>query len=95
MQSTKCIKCTENRILNQLVGVPIRLSGDGCCDYPGHNAKYCTYSIMDQSPARILHFHVTNVAETDGNSNLMEKHGLIKVLEKLSTSNVLIESRDN
>ena len=88
----KVYKVYQNRILNQFTENPVRLGGDGRCDSPGHNAKYCTYSVMEQMSSQILHFHVMNVAETDGNSNLMEKQGLIKVLEKLNTCNVAIES---
>ena len=27
---------------------------DGCCDSPGHCAKYCSYSIMDVENNKIL-----------------------------------------
>ena len=59
----------------------IQLGGDGRCDSPGHTAKYCTYSVMEQRLLKMLHFHVTNVAETD--------EGLIKVFEKLNESDVV------
>ena len=47
---------------------------------------------MEEKSSQILHFHVTCVAETEGNSNLMEKQGLIKVRGKLDACNVAIES---
>ena len=47
---------------------------------------------MEQDSSQILHFHVTSVEETDGNSNRMEKQGLVSVLKKLSQENVSIES---
>ena len=25
----------------------VKVIGDGRCDTPGHNAKYCTYTMMD------------------------------------------------
>ena len=33
--------------LEMLEGKELRIAGDGCCDSPGHCAKYCSYSIMD------------------------------------------------
>ncbi|KAI8493457.1 hypothetical protein Bbelb_288540 [Branchiostoma belcheri] len=36
----------------------ITLLGDGRCDSPGHNAKYCTYSFMEESSKYILHFEM-------------------------------------
>ena len=59
----------------------IDVSGDGSCDSPGYNAKFSTYSIMDELTSKILLFHIVTVAET-GSSSSMEKLGLIKVLEK-------------
>lgn len=32
------------------------LSGDGRCDLPGFNAKYCTYSMMDTDTNKIIDF---------------------------------------
>ena len=91
-QSIRFIKVYRDRLLEAFTDKAAKLGGDGRCDSPGYSAKYCTYSVMEQESSQILHFHVTNVAETAGNSNLMEKQGLIKVLEKLSTSGVAVES---
>ena len=71
----KVYKLYQDRILSHVDKNSVRLGGDGRHDSPGHNAKYCTYSVMEQTSSEILHFHVTHVAETDGNSNLMEKTG--------------------
>ena len=68
----------------------IEVSGDGRCDSPGYNAKYCTYSIMDQLTSKIIHFHVVAVRET-GTSNAMEMYGLIKVLEKVESFGIDID----
>ena len=62
------------------------LSGDGRCDSPGHNAKYMMYSYMmysllDQESKKIIAISTTQVTEA-GNSNRMEKLGLIKVLDE-------------
>jgi len=61
---------------------PCRLCGDGRCDSPGHNAKYMTYSLLDQETNNIISMSVTQVTEA-GNSNNMEKKGFIKVLNEL------------
>ena len=68
----------------------IEVSGDGRCVSPGHNAKYCTYSIMDQLTSKILHFHVVTVRETSS-SNAMELHGRIKVLEKIAEFGIEVD----
>ena len=47
---------------------------------------------MEQDSSQILHFHVTSVEETDGNSNRMEKQGLVSVLKKFNQENVSMES---
>lgn len=41
----------------------VRLSGDGRCESPGYNAKYCTYSLMDMSSNKIVTSNVVQVAE--------------------------------
>ena len=47
-------------ILNQLrQNGPCHLSGDGRCDTPDHNAKYLTYSLMDQATNNIVTMSVT------------------------------------
>ena len=48
-----------------------KLSGDGRHDSPGHNAKYVTYSLMNQQTNEIVALAVTQVTEA-GNSNRME-----------------------
>lgn len=65
----------------------VRLSGDGRCDSPGHNAKYMTYSFMDRNTNRIATFSLTQVTEA-GNSNRMEKMGFIKALTSLKTQGI-------
>ena len=67
----KIYKIYRNRLLDESKArETVEVSGDGRCDTPGYNAKYCTYSIMSQSNSKILYFHV-------------EKYGLFKALDKL------------
>ena len=73
----------RNRLLDESKArETVEVSGDGKCDTPGYNAKYCTYSIMSRSNSKILHFHVVTVVETSS-SVAMEKYGLVKALDKL------------
>ena len=67
------------------------VSGDGRCDTPGYNAKYCTYSLMNQTNSKILHFHVVSVDQTTS-SVAMEKCGLIKTLDMLECRGLNIHS---
>ena len=59
-----------------------KLSGDERHDSPGHNARYVTYSLMNQQTNEIVAFAVTQVTEA-GNSNRMEKVGFTKALKEV------------
>ena len=76
--------CREsNSILNQLKEQGLCcLSRHGRCVSPGHNAKYLTYSFMDQITNKGAAMTVTQVTEAK-TSNNMEKEGLIKGLKFL------------
>ena len=62
------------------------LSGDGRCESLGHNAKYLTYSFLDQELKKIINFSDTQCTEA-GNSNRMEKFCFIKALSELGENN--------
>ena len=62
------------------------LSGDGRCESLRHNAKYLTYSFLDQELKKIINFSVTQCTEA-GNSNRMEKFCFIKALNELGENN--------
>ena len=68
----------------------IMFSGDGRCDSPGLNAKYLTYSLSDQTTQKIMFMSMTQVTEA-GNSNRMEKLGLIKALTEAENKNITIQ----
>ncbi|CAC5400755.1 unnamed protein product [Mytilus coruscus] len=53
---------------------PLRLAGDGRCNSPGFNAKYCTYSLLDIETQHILAFVTIKVTET-GSSSKMDVEG--------------------
>ena len=82
--------CRENNsILNQLKKQgSCRLSRDRRCDVPEHNAKYLTYSFMDQITNKIAAMTVTQVTGAK-NSNNMEKAEFIKGVKFLRTNGVI------
>ncbi|XP_060581296.1 uncharacterized protein LOC132737932 [Ruditapes philippinarum] len=71
-------------------GRPLRLSGDGRCDSPGYNAKYCTYSVMDLETSAILTYVVVQVTET-GSSGRMEAEGFRRCMNFLLDEGFVIE----
>ena len=60
----------------------LNLSDDGRCDIPGYCAKYCTYSLMDNSSGLILDYSMVQVSDT-GSSGIMEKEGLRRCLNRV------------
>ena len=49
----KVYKLSRSNIISGcIVKKSVNLSGDGRCDSPGYNTKYCTYSVMDQSSSQ-------------------------------------------
>ena len=40
----------------------VSLNGDGRCDSPGHNAKYGTYTLMDDNTGKITTFSIVQVS---------------------------------
>ena len=74
-----------------LEGKHLYLSGDGRCDSPGYNAKYCTYSLMDNATDLILDYSLVQVTET-GSSVTIEKEGLELCLTNVLAKDVLVKS---
>ena len=69
----------------------INLCGDGRSDSPGHNAKYGTYSLMDETSGKIVDFSLVHVSEVSS-SNAMENEGCQRSLNKVIAQNVKIRS---
>ena len=65
-------KGEQNSVFNELKDTELCLSGDGLCDSPGHNAKYGTYTMIDQSGDKIVNFQIVQVSEVTS-SNAMER----------------------
>ena len=61
------------------------LCGDGRNDSPGHSARYCVYTLMEQFTNIVVDFEVIDKRETGGNSTGMEKEALRRLLERMAT----------
>ena len=72
----------QNTVFNDLKGKDLWLSGDGRCDSPGHNAKYGTYTMIDQITDKIVDFQVVQVSEVTS-SNAMEREGFKRCMEHI------------
>ena len=69
----------------------IDLCGDGRSDSPGHNAKYGTYSLMDESSEKIVDFSLVHVGEVSS-SNAMENEGCQRSLNNVLSKKIKIRS---
>ena len=68
---------------------PVNLIGDGLCDSPGHNAKYCTYTMMTDE-GKVVYFSLVHVTEAKS-SNAMEKEGFERCIAGLQAEDVTIK----
>ena len=73
------------------------MSDDGRMDSPGFSAKYCVYTSMDHCLHTVLDLEVVDKRETGGNSTIMEKMALKRLLErimaKLSIGDLVTDAR--
>ena len=61
----------------------VTLSGDGRNDLPGHTARYCVYTLMEETSKVVVDLEVVDKWETGGKSAVMEKLALSRLLCKL------------
>ena len=80
----------QNSVFSELADKDLWLSGDGRCDSPGHNAKYGTYTMIDQQTDKIVDFHVVQVTEVN-NSNAMEREGFKRCMNHIQDHGGQIE----
>ena len=75
-------------------------AGDTSCDSPGHNAKFCSYTLMDNVPTssqegsykkKIVSLHLVQVSQVK-NSDHMEPQGLERCLDQLMNEDDLTPS---
>lgn len=67
------------------------LLGDGRMDSPGHCAKYCTYSMMENDSKKIIAIETLDKREVGKKSTNMEKAGFQRALEDVRSSNNVTE----
>eukprot|EP00057_Strongylocentrotus_purpuratus_P007988 XP_011662462.1 PREDICTED: uncharacterized protein LOC105437502 [Strongylocentrotus purpuratus] len=58
------------------------ICGDGRCDSPGYNAKYCSYTFMHMATSKIIVMSLVQVTEATS-SVAMEKLGFKRALDEL------------
>ena len=77
--------------MNSLITGVLRQCDDLCLcsdsrnDSPGHSARYCVYTLMEHASKAVVDMAVVNKRETGGNSVVMEKGGLRRLLEKMAS----------
>ena len=74
----------------ELKDTELWLSGDGRCDSPGHNAKYGTYTMIDQQSEKIVDFQIVQVSEVTS-SNAMEREGFKRCMDNIQERGAHIE----
>ncbi|XP_033119243.1 uncharacterized protein LOC117118691 [Anneissia japonica] len=68
------------------------LGGDGRSDSPGHNAKYLSYSFVDEESDKILHFELVQVTEAPGQASTnMERLAFNRGMQYLQDENVIVD----
>ena len=66
------------------------LAADGCCDSPGHSAKYCTDTFLDVTSQKVIDFNVISVSQV-ANSNQMEKKGFVDTLANIEANDIEVK----
>ena len=69
-------------VINDFKDKEVWLSGHSRCDSPGHNAKYGTYTMIDQHNNKIVDFQIVQVSEVTS-SNAMERKGFKRCMENI------------
>ena len=67
----------------------VNLNGDGRCGSPGHNAKYGTYTFMEDKTAKVVAFNVVQLSEVTS-SNAMEKEAFSRSIKDLEKANICV-----
>ncbi|XP_064470217.1 uncharacterized protein LOC135384967 [Ornithodoros turicata] len=81
----------QKELLGQLQPRPLTIAGDGRCDSPGHTALYGTYTLLETTANRIIHFELVKATEVSS-SNAMEKHGLQRCLAFLEWNDMVVDT---
>lgn len=69
----------------------MNFTGDGCMDCPGHSAKYCTYTVMNQADKKILAMEMIDKRECQLKSGIMEAEGFKRLIASLQAHGVDVQ----
>ncbi|XP_064485467.1 uncharacterized protein LOC135397853 [Ornithodoros turicata] len=83
-------KLEQEALVCALKETPLTLAGDARCDSPGHCALMGTYTVLETSANKILHFEQIMSPEVSS-SNQMEKIGLERVLGYLEQQEMTVD----
>ncbi|OCT64720.1 hypothetical protein XELAEV_18045817mg [Xenopus laevis] len=72
----------KKELIKEFEGKAVALSGDGQCDSPGYSAKYCVYTLMEQTTKKVLNFDIQQVSPSVCSNNL-EREALKICLNEL------------
>ena len=81
----------QRKTVHNCRNIALDLLGDDHSDFPGFNAKYGTYTLINFKTHQIIDCHVDHVALA-GNSARMEKRGSTILLEKFRRIGIIIKS---
>jgi hypothetical protein len=61
--------CMQEGILDKIRrrGKPVRITGDGQYDSPGHNARYCFYTMIESVSKLVVDFYMAEKTMVSGN----------------------------
>lgn len=81
----------KSSIIEEHRAVNIVVSGDGRMDSPGHSAKYCTYTVMNQDDKNILAMEIVDKRECQLKSGTMEAEGFRRSVRSLQEQGVVLK----
>lgn len=69
----------------------MNFTGDGRMDSPGHSAKYCTYTVMNQADKKILAMEIIDKRECQLKLGIMEAEGFKRSIASLQAHDVDVQ----
>ena len=68
---------------NYLSSSGVTVAGDGRNNSPGHTARYCIYTLMEETTKMVVDIEVIDKRETGGKLVAMEKLAMSRLLQRL------------
>ncbi|XP_053387141.1 uncharacterized protein LOC128550965 [Mercenaria mercenaria] len=75
----------------ELRATSIVVAGDGRMDCPGHSAKYCTYTVMNQTDKKIVSMEVIDKREVQLKSGQLEVRGFRKTMDDIKDAGIEVK----